>query len=88
MVSTGDKRYAVYEAIQQLVGKRLARSKVKLEDEIEFLTGVDRAKLLFKPEDALAAMEVWESVSRLDALEETWPAADGPERTACSITYS
>ena len=41
MVSTGDKRYAVYEAIQ-LVGKRLARGKLKLEDEIEFLTGVDR----------------------------------------------
>jgi hypothetical protein len=69
MVSTGDKRYAVYEAIQQLVGKRLARGKLKLEDEIEFLTGVD-AKLLFKPEDALAAMEVWESVFRLDALED------------------
>jgi hypothetical protein len=30
MVSTGDKRYAVYEAIQQLVGKRLARGKLKL----------------------------------------------------------
>ena len=77
-----DKRYAAYDAIQHLIGKRLARGKLKLEDEVEFLEGVDRAKMLFRAKDAAVVTDAWSRVSRLDALEATYPSDDGPERTA------
>jgi len=75
-----DRRYAVFEAVERLIGQRLAEGRLKLQDDIAFGERLAPARMLFPKEVATEITRVQERIARLNSLEASYPSNDGPER--------
>lgn len=58
-----DRRFKVYEAVQQTLGVITTQGKLGLGDEVMYLTGIQSAKWLFGPEVATYLdKELWHKI--------------------------
>ena len=58
-----DRRFKVYEAVQQMLGVITVQGKLGLGDEVMYLTGIQSAKWFFGPEVAVyLEKELWQKI--------------------------
>jgi len=76
-----DRRMAVYEAVRTMLGKATRAGKLTLEEEVEFLSGVQTAKWLFGPEvQTYLEKELWNKIVDFGYQNTMMASASGNQR--------